>query len=77
MLGEAKPYFTLIAQSANLAEVEAAAAVYEKAHYGVKVVIDRYRDYLEQTEDIGLWRARVWITIKRSWWQRLRYTLGR
>ena len=44
MLGNAKPYFTLIAQSPNRAEIEQAAASYEKSHPGTKVVIDHWRD---------------------------------
>lgn len=75
MLGTAKPCFTLIAQSLNRDEVEDAAKAYEKLHPKVKVVIDRWKDFLDDSP--GLWRARVWITIERSWWQRFLYTLGR
>lgn len=75
MLGTAIPRFTLIAQSANLVEVEEQAAAYEKLHPKIKVVIDRWKDFLD--DGPGLWRARVWITVERSWWQRLLYTLGR
>lgn len=75
MLGDAKPCFILIAQSLNRVEVEEAAIAYEKSHPKVKVVIDRWKDYLDDSP--GLWRARVWITIKRSWWQHLIYTLRR
>ncbi len=75
MLGDAKPCFILIAQSLNRVEVEEAAIAYEKLHPKVRVVIDRWNDYLDDSP--GLWRARVWITIKRSWWQHFLHTLGR
>lgn len=75
MLGIAKPRFTLIAQSSNRIEVEEAAIAYEKLHPKIKVVIDRWKDFLGDSP--GLWRARVWITVERSWWQHLLYTLGR
>ncbi|KAF0247459.1 MAG: hypothetical protein FD167_3140 [bacterium] len=75
MLGNAKPYFTLIAQSPNRVEVEAAAAAYEKLNPKMRVIIDRWKDYLDDTP--GLWRARVWLTVERSRWQRFLYTLGR
>lgn len=75
MLGAAKPYFTLIAQSHDRAEVEKIAQAYEKLHPNKKVVIDRWKAYLDN--DPGLWRARVQIVIERSWWQHLLYTLGR
>ena len=75
MLGAAKPYFTLIAQSPDLVEVQQAVAAYEKLHPKVKVVIDRWKDFLD--DEPGLWRARVQITVKRTWWQHLLYTLGR
>lgn len=75
MLGTAKPCFTLIAQSSNRAEVEEAAVAYRKSHPKVKVIVDCWKDFLDQTP--GLWRARVWITVERSLWQQLLYTLGR
>lgn len=77
MLGEAKKYFTLIAQSVNRAEVEQAGAAYTKTHPSDKVIIDHWNSYYDQSTDIGFWRARAWITIKRSPWQRFLYTLGR
>src|SRR5438105_1634482 len=62
VLGNAKPYFTLIAQSPNRAEIEQAAASYEKSHPGTKVVIDHWRDHLTHLDNEGgLWRARVRI----------------
>lgn len=75
MLGTAKPRFTLIAQSSNRIEVEKAVIAYEKLHSSIKVVIDCWKDFLD--DGPGLWRARVWITVKRSWWQHFLYTLGR
>lgn len=75
MLGTAKPCFTLIAQSPNRIDIDNAAAAYEKLHPKIKVIIDRWKDFLD--DGPGLWRARVWITVERSWWQRLLYVLGR
>lgn len=77
MLGQAKKYFTLIAQSADRAEVEQMASTYEKAHPGVHVIIDQLKTYFDPTEKVGLWRARAWITIKRSLWQHFLYTCRR
>jgi hypothetical protein len=77
MLGQTKKYFTLIAQSVTRADVEKSATAYETAHPGVKVVIDHWKGFYDRPEDLGLWRARVWITIKRSWLQHFLYTLRR
>lgn len=75
MLGNAKPYFTLIKQSSNREEVERAAAEYEKKHPGEKAVIDCWRDHLQQVHtDQGIWRARVKIPDKRTFFQKI---LGR
>ena len=72
MLGAAKPYFTLIAESLNRDEVERAAADYERKHPGEKVVIDRFNDHIHHARtDIGMWRARVKIPVKRSLLQKL------
>jgi hypothetical protein len=72
MLGDAKPYFTLIAESPNRDEIERVAAEYERKHPGEKVVIDCWRDHVHQTRtDIGTWRARVKIPVKRSLFQKL------
>ena len=77
MLGSAAPYFTLIFQSPNRVEVEKAALAYEKDHHGIKVIIDHLKDHLDRADAAGLWRARVWITVKRTLWQRLMYSLSR
>jgi hypothetical protein len=80
MLGTAKPYFTLIAQSSDRKEVERAAADYEKQHPGSKVIIDNWKDHLQHSDSnqAGIWRARVRIDqAPQSWVSRFLATLRR
>ncbi|MEW6734410.1 MAG: hypothetical protein AB1489_23995 [Acidobacteriota bacterium] len=79
MLGNAKPYFTLIAQSPDRHEVEQAAAAYEQTHPGSKVIIDNWKDHLQHTDSkvAGIWRARVRVGKPRSLLQRFFDTLRR
>ncbi|MBI4853980.1 MAG: hypothetical protein HY819_19455 [Acidobacteria bacterium] len=77
MLGQAKPYFTLILQSEDRAEVEKAAQEYKKNNAGAEVVIDSWRDHINHLTDKPLWRARAKIIEKRSLIQQIIYLITR
>jgi hypothetical protein len=77
MLGQAKPYFTLILQSADRAEVDQAAAEYKRKHPGAEVVIDSWRDHINHLSDKPLWRARAKITEQRNLIQQIIYMITR
>lgn len=77
MLGQAKPYFTLILQSENRDEVEKAAKDYKKQNAGAEVVIDSWRDHINHLTDKPLWRARAKIVEKRNLIQQIMYLITR
>jgi hypothetical protein len=77
MLGQAKPYFTLILQSEDRAQVDKAATEYKKKNPGAEVVIDSWRDHINHLTDKPLWRARVKIVEQRSLVQQILYLITR
>ncbi len=77
MLGQAKPYFTLILQSENRAEVEKAAQEYKKHHVGAEVVVDSWRDHINHLTDKPLWRARAKIVKQRNLIEQIIYLITR
>lgn len=66
MLGQAKPYFTLVKESSDRAEVERAAEDYKRQHPGVEVVVDSWRDHISHNSPEAIWRARARIIEQRS-----------
>jgi hypothetical protein len=77
MLGQAKPYFTLILQSEDRTAVEKAAQDYKKQNVGAEVVIDSWRDHINHLSDKPLWRARAKIVEKRSLIEQIIYLITR
>lgn len=77
MLGQAKPYFTLILQSQDRAEVEKAAEDYKRKNAGAEVVIDSWRDHINHLTDKPLWRARAKIVEQRTLLQQILYLITR
>jgi hypothetical protein len=71
MLGQAKPYFTLIAESENREEVERAAASYKQKNPQADVVIDSWRDHIHHIDYKPIWRARARVVEERSFLQKL------
>ncbi len=81
MLGQAKPFFTLIAEAEDRAEVDRAANEYKRTHPGAEVVVDRWKDHLHHTQnqdqDHGVWRARARIVRDRSLLEKIFNTITR
>jgi hypothetical protein len=77
MLGQAKPFFTLIKESADRAEVERAAADYKKKNPNADVVIDSWRDHIHHVDHDPIWRARAKVVRERSLIQKILGPLNR
>lgn len=71
MLGQAKPYFTLIHESTDRAEVERAAEDYKRKNSGAQVVIDSWRDHIHHIDHPPIWRARARVFEQKSLLYRL------
>ncbi len=77
MLGQAKPYFTLILQSEDRGEVERAAEDHKRKNPGAEVFIDSWRDHISHLSDKPLWRARAKIKEQRNLIQEIIYMITR
>lgn len=77
MLGKAKPYFTLILESEDKAEVDRAAAEYKRKNPKANVVIDSWRDHIHHVNHKPLWRARTPIVTERTFLQQILYYIDR
>lgn len=77
MLGKAKPYYKLILQSEDKAEVDRAAEEYKRKNPKASVVIDSWRDHIHHVNHKPLWRARTRIVEERSLLAQILYYIDR